>query len=108
MGIILFDFIPAWPIIPSVRWRSGSVTPFSAARIAPKDVIGELWASFFDGGTNYRVVVKKEVSFHQCTFKSDEFFVRVNDASLEQGRPREGPAFEISTDARDHGVEIRI
>ena len=64
----------------------------------PEEAIGELWAIFFDGETGSHVAVKKEVPFHQCTFKPDAFFVQVGDASLEQGR--------LKGNAKSHGHSI--
>lgn len=64
----------------------------------PEEAIGELWAIFFDGETGSHVAVKKEVPFHQCTFKPDAFFVQVGDASLEQGR--------LKGNAGSHGHNI--
>jgi len=64
----------------------------------PEDAIGELWAIFFDGETGNHVAVKKEVPFHQCTFKPDAFSVKVGDASLEQGR--------LKGNAGSHGHNI--
>lgn len=51
----------------------------------PENALGELWAIFFDGEIGNHVAVKKEIPFHQCTFKPDAFSVKVGDASLEQG-----------------------
>jgi hypothetical protein len=64
----------------------------------PEEAIGELWAIFFDGETGNHVAVKKEVPFHQCTFKPDAFSVKVGDASLEQGR--------LKGNAGSHGHNI--
>jgi hypothetical protein len=64
----------------------------------PEEAIGELWAIFFDGETGNHAAVKKEVPFHQCTFKPDAFFVQVGDASLEQGR--------LKGNAGSHGHNI--
>jgi len=64
----------------------------------PEDAIGELWAIFFDGETGNHVAVKKEVPFHQCTFKTDAFSVQVGNASLELGR--------LKGNAGSHGHNI--
>lgn len=49
----------------------------------PQDAVGELWAVFFDGETHQHVAVKKEVPFSECTFRTDEFLVRVAGARLD-------------------------
>ncbi len=51
----------------------------------PEDAVGELWAAYFDGETHAHVAVKRELPFKDCTFKTDEFVVRVGDARLEPG-----------------------
>lgn len=51
----------------------------------PEDAVGELWAVYFDGETNAHVAVKSELPLKDCTFKTDEFLVRVGDARLEPG-----------------------
>jgi hypothetical protein len=52
----------------------------------PENALGELWAIVFDGATGQHVTVKKEIPFRQCTFKTSEFFVTVDEARLEPGR----------------------
>ncbi|HKX18435.1 MAG TPA: hypothetical protein VJT33_10540 [bacterium] len=51
----------------------------------PEDAMGALWAVYFDGETHEHVAVRSELPFKNCTFKTDEFFVRVGDARLEPG-----------------------
>lgn len=50
----------------------------------PEDAVGELWAIYFNGETHQHVVVKKEVPFKECTFKTDGFLVSVGDARLDR------------------------
>ena len=52
----------------------------------PENALGELWAIVFNGETERHVVVKQEVPFEQCTFKTSEFLVAVGEARLEPGR----------------------
>jgi hypothetical protein len=52
----------------------------------PENALGELWAIVFDGNTGQHVAVRKEVPFGQCTFRTSEFFVAVDDAQLKPGR----------------------
>ncbi len=52
----------------------------------PENAVGELWAIVFDGDSGQHVAVKKEVPFGQCTFKTSEFFVTIDEARLEPGR----------------------
>ena len=54
----------------------------------PEAALGELWAVYFDGETGRHVAAKKEAPFSQCTFKTSEFFVEVDDARLEPGALR--------------------
>jgi len=49
----------------------------------PDHALGELWAVYFDGEGGEHVAVKKEVPLAQCTFRSSEFLVQIDDAHLE-------------------------
>ncbi len=71
------------PMRPLAFWIR--YTLFSP-RQHPEKALGELWAIVFDGETGRHVAVKKEVPFRQCTFKTSEFFVAVDDAQLEPDR----------------------
>lgn len=70
---------PSRPLAFWIRY-----TIFSPAN-HPEEALGELWAIYFNGETGNHVAVKKEVSFRQCTFKTTEFFVQLDDASLQPG-----------------------
>lgn len=52
----------------------------------PDKAIGELWAVFFDGETGRHVAVKTETPVERCTFKRDDFFVKIDEAQLGPGR----------------------
>ena len=52
----------------------------------PQDALGELWAIFFNGETGSHVAVKNEAPLQQCTFRTTEFFVEINDAQLKPGQ----------------------
>ncbi len=60
-------------------------TLFSPNR-RPENVLGELWAIFFDGETQQHVAVKQEFPIVQCVFNTSKFFVQVSDACLEPGK----------------------
>jgi hypothetical protein len=59
-------------------------TIFSPAG-SPDAALGELWAVYFDGESGHHMAVKEEVPLSQCTFKTSELFVAVDDARLEPG-----------------------
>jgi hypothetical protein len=49
----------------------------------PENAVGELWAVFFDGERQQHVAVKQQFPFQACTFKSDDFWVKVGDSRLD-------------------------
>jgi len=59
-------------------------TLFSPDR-RPQDAVGEMWAVLFDSESGRHVVVKREVPFSQCSFKTTEFGAQIDDARLEPG-----------------------
>lgn len=59
-------------------------TLFSPSR-HPEKALGELWAIMFNGEIGQHVVVKQEVPFARCTFKTSEFSVAVAESRLEPG-----------------------
>lgn len=52
----------------------------------PEKAIGELWAVYFDGSSGKHVSVKKEVSFENCIFENNKFYVKAGEAILENGK----------------------
>jgi hypothetical protein len=76
-------------------------TIFSPDR-QPEQAIGELWAIVFDGDHHCHVAVKQEVPFNRCSFKVDEFSIKIDTAWLEQGR------LAGAASAGDHTVEWHL
>lgn len=52
----------------------------------PEEAMGELWAIYFNGETGHHIAVKKAVPLQQCTFRSSEFFVEIDEAYLKPGQ----------------------
>ncbi len=52
----------------------------------PEKAIGELWIIYFDGTAGNHISVKKEMPFEKCVFDNDRFFVKADNAILENGK----------------------
>lgn len=68
---------PARPLAFWIRY-----TLFSP-RGAPQDAIGELWGVVFDGSVHHSFKVERPWSV--CSFATDDFAVRIDDAHLREG-----------------------
>jgi hypothetical protein len=72
----------------------------------PVDVIGEVWAVYFNGETGNHVTVKKEVPFHECAFSNQALSVKIADARLDNNKLKGDVAsggHQISWDLRFAG-----
>lgn len=72
---------------PRAFWiRYTIFSPRGARAETPGETIGELWAAFFDGGSNRVTAAKTEVPIAQCAFSDRGLDVTIGAATLGDGQ----------------------